>query len=389
MKRIIFFAIVLIVAVLIGVQIKSNPGYILISTHHYAIETRLWFAIVSILISFIVLYYLIRFLKLTLSAPKHWRAWRKHEKHDKAIVNAYKGCLALLNGQWGKAQKQLLSDPKQAPLPALNYLAAAVAAQRNGEDSKSAKYLRSAALSAPKEEVAIGLVKAQLQYNAADYQQALQTLSQLGEFALHNTWILTLLAKIQKKRGDWEALVTLFEPLRQQQALPTAQIHSMAIQAYQHLFSTETDPIALKHLWKAMDKNLQPLPTLSILYVAALNRLNEVELAEKLARNTLKQQWLPELARLYGAIETDHPKKQLVHAEQWLQAQPKDANLLYTCARLAQRLQVWDKAKDYYRASLQAQINAEVAGAFAQLLEQQGDIKQSLTYYQLATKSIA
>ena len=69
--------------------------------------------------------------------------------------------------------------------------------------------------------------------------------------------------------------------------------------------------------------------------------------------------------------------------EHWLKAHPNDAKLLFVLAQLAERNQLWGKAKDYYRASLDNQPNAQVYMAYAKLLEYLGDVEVSLMYYRL------
>lgn len=52
MTRIIIALVVLLVAIVMGIQLSHDPGYLLIAINHWTIETTLWFAILGILLCF-------------------------------------------------------------------------------------------------------------------------------------------------------------------------------------------------------------------------------------------------------------------------------------------------------------------------------------------------
>jgi HemY protein len=385
MRRLFVLLVVLIVAILIGLQIKTHPGYVIISLHKVSIETRLWFAIVALVVSFLVLHSLLRLINLTGSLPSRWRRWRRREKAQRVSNSTYQGLMDLAEGEWKRAQKQLLKQVKNAPAPLVNYLSAAIAAQRNGEQDKRDDYLHQAAMRMPKAKLAIGLVQAQLQYEAAQYEQALATLQHLSDIAPRQKQVLALLAKVYKKLADWQKLMELLPIVQHHKALPESYITKLAQQAYCHLFKQIDELPALKRLWHAAPKTLREQTAILALYLRGLIRLGANEEAEKLCRQALKDNWDSPLAGMYGSI--DCSKKQLAIAEGWHKHHPKDAQLLFTLARLAQANQLWGKAKDYYEDSLALAGEPKVYAAFAAMLEQQGEVKSSLVYYRKGLKA--
>lgn len=387
MKRLFFFLIVFTLAVLIGIQIKLNPGYVLISTQHIAIETRLWFAIVCLVIAFYLVYFLIRFFKVTRSAPGRFRQWRQHEKAQQASKYTYKGLIGLAQGDWGAAQKKLMKHVNHAPAPLLNYLAAAIAAGRDGNLQQRDHYLHQAADAGPKAEVAIGLVQAQLQYDAGQYEMALASLNEIAEFVPRQKHVLALYANVYKKLADWSNLAKALNVAEQYKALPEHQLRSMAVTAYQHVFCDINDVLELKAAWQAAPKSIREQTELGFLYIKALNRLGEVEAADKLTRQLLKQNWLSALAGYYPQIELTNRKKQLANAEGWLNNHGNDPQALYSAGCLAERNALWGKAKDYYLASLNIAENSKVYAAYAHLLEELGDVRESLVYYRKGLKA--
>ncbi len=73
MHRFFIFLLVLALSVWIGVKITVDPGYMLITWHQLALEMPLWLVILILVISFILIYYLIRFIRYLLMLPKQWR----------------------------------------------------------------------------------------------------------------------------------------------------------------------------------------------------------------------------------------------------------------------------------------------------------------------------
>lgn len=87
MKRFLIVLLLLFITVWVGVEIATDPGYVLITRNKLAIEMPLWLASLGLLISFILLYFLIRLLQTLIALPKRWAAWRqrKHQQKQTAI----------------------------------------------------------------------------------------------------------------------------------------------------------------------------------------------------------------------------------------------------------------------------------------------------------------
>ncbi|MFZ0219438.1 MAG: heme biosynthesis HemY N-terminal domain-containing protein [Candidatus Aquirickettsiella sp.] len=85
MQRFFIFLLVLALSVWIGVKVTFDPGYVLITWHQLALEMPLWLIILILVISFILIYYLIRFFKYLLTLPKRWRQ-NSDKKHLQKIT---------------------------------------------------------------------------------------------------------------------------------------------------------------------------------------------------------------------------------------------------------------------------------------------------------------
>ena len=63
MKKILFFLIILALAVWLGLKITADPGYAIFSYAGYSVEMTLWAAVLIIFITLIIFYMLLRWIK--------------------------------------------------------------------------------------------------------------------------------------------------------------------------------------------------------------------------------------------------------------------------------------------------------------------------------------
>ncbi|MBU7095751.1 hypothetical protein KR749_14625, partial [Staphylococcus aureus] len=63
----------------------SDPGYVLITRHKLAIEMPLWLALIGFLLSFIVVYFLIRTIHYFGLLPTRWHNWLLNRQKQKQI----------------------------------------------------------------------------------------------------------------------------------------------------------------------------------------------------------------------------------------------------------------------------------------------------------------
>lgn len=91
MYRFFIFLLVLALSVWVGVKITADPGYILITWHQLALEMPLWLAILILVITFILIYYVIRLFKFLLILPKKWRQnlYKKRLQKTTALDNQH------------------------------------------------------------------------------------------------------------------------------------------------------------------------------------------------------------------------------------------------------------------------------------------------------------
>ena len=374
MKRLLFFLLILALIIWLGIELKLHPSSVAIMLPTTVIHLEAWFAILMLLIGYIVLHYVWLLIKFTFSLPRRWREKRAQQR----LINSI---MMLASGEYAQAQDLASDHINAAANPLLHYLVAAFAAQKQHQTEQRDNNLQSAYELLPDAKLPLGLLKAQWQLEAKQYDSALETLNQLREINAKQKRVLQLLAECYLAMHRWQDLADLQPTLAKHRIFSMARYLKIMGIVYEHLFTTGMDAKRIAVLWDALPKPLQSNLQLIYLYALALIRTKQFSQVEKLLERTLKNQWNWALVRLYGGLDMGNAAEQLKLAQSWLKTHPKDPDLYYTLARFAIRNDLWEEAHNYYRQSLLLRPDAEVYASYAQCLENNGNQQESFVNY--------
>ena len=387
MKTLGFIILFLFVAAALALLALDNPGYVLIAREPWSIEMTLVVFIALLLISVLGLYTLWNLLVRIWKTPREVADWLRRRNVRRAHASFASGLTHLAEGSWTKAEKQLLSGLRDAEAPLLNYLAAACSAQEQGQTEKRDEYLALAHQHAPDEGLAIGMLQAQLQFQARQYERALASLAQLRVNTPKHPPALYLMARVYRELRDWESLANLIPELRRAKVANASDIETLEWQAHRELL-TLAPPArsgdALKQAWNAVPNHLRHKPEFVALYARQLIAQGAMDECEALISTALERDWSDELARLYGLTRTSNPAAQLESAETWLQTHPDNPDLLLTLGRLARQSNHDGKARVYLERAVTLQAPLAAHYELGQLLEQLGERDQALACYRRA-----
>jgi HemY protein len=388
MKKLIIVLLAVAAAIWVTLYAQKDPGYVLINVRGYTIESSLVFSVLLILLTFIVVYMLIRAYVNVKSVGKGYRDWRSRRGSVKANEYLVKGLLELSEGRWVEAEKDVLryadkfADKGRPSL--LNYLAAARAAQEQGAYDRRDLYLKDAHQTTPNAKIAVGLTQAQLQLDQNQLEQALATLRHLQQLDPKHKQVLKTLARLYVDLADWEHVVEIVPNLRKRKIFPDTQIDQMEENAYSTLLDQTVrleDQKALQELWYRIPTAVQEKEAIMVKYIGYLFRVGASDIAEPLIRNALRKYWNETLVRYYGLIKSGDPKVQLNHAETWLSTHENNAVLLLTVGRLSLRNSLWGKARSYLEASIGAGHLPEAYNELGSLLDIMGESTKAIECY--------
>ena len=374
MRTLIAAFLALLAAVLVTLWVKQDNGYVLIGYGTWTIEGSLALFTLGVLAMFILLHLSLRLLSRLWQMPEQVAEWRRKRRIQRAHRSLTRGLVELAEGRWKVAERHLTRHAEQSETPLINYLAAARAAQLQGEHGRRDDYLHLAHESMPSADVAVGLTQAELQLAHQQYEQALATLMHVRSLSPKHNYVLKLLKKLYENLGEWQKLEEILPDLRRRKVIGDKEFQALEGQVLRERLKQESVSVdQLVHYWQSIPKDLRQDQSMLIEYCRRMLPLGAGPRVEPLIANALSRQWVSELVVLYGQIELNDPSHQLAVAEGWLKQHPEDAVLLLTLARLALKNKLWGKARSYLEASISIAPTPESYQQLGLLLERLGE----------------
>jgi len=232
MKALLIIWLFLLLGAAVAVMIQQDNGYVLLSYDVWTVEMSLALLALILVVGFGVLYFLIRFLVRTWLLPKQVKEWNQRRGIRLSQRSLTRGLLEMSEGNWAVGEKFLTKYAEQSETPLLNYLAAARAAQLQGEHERRDSYIKLAHEHMPSADVAVSLTQAELQLADRQLEQALATLKHLRSVAPKHTYVLRLLSRLYEQLGDWEQLHALLPELRKRKVASKEDI-AATVEAYE------------------------------------------------------------------------------------------------------------------------------------------------------------
>lgn len=396
MKLLILIIFSLLLALGIGSYVETDAGQMILTISGWTIQTSFSFFIISIVVLFLLLHYTLRLINRLWRMPVQMGSWQKtrHQRLSERYLS--RGLMALVEGDWNKAEVYLTKGAPHSETPLVNYLAAARAAQQLGAIQRRDDYLLMAYRDDPDAELEIGLVQAELQIKQNQNQQALATLTHLHDKKPKQEQVKKMLLHTYAELKDWDAMLELLPKVERTGLLSREQIQAKQLQAYAGLLrktalesdnsvadKTELLKEKLNNAWLRIPKKLRNQLHLIEVYTEEKINLSDSLECEPLLRKALNKQWDVALMDLYGQVEGKDKAKQLKFAESFLPGHARDAILLLTLGRLSARNKLWGKAKTYLEESIEINARPEAHRTLASVLDELGEHEEAAYQYQM------
>lgn len=386
MKKLIFYFLILALAVWLGVYMHNHPSFVLISIGSYRIEMTLWLAILALLLFLILLRLVIKFVRSIMNAPNAYKEWADQRRSKKSQSKMKSGFFELIKEDWVEAEKQMLSAAQKGRDKILGYMGAAAAAQGQKDIEQRDQYLENARNLADDQErkILIDIQKIRWQLANGEYQTALAQLETLKLSPTEYPYILKAKKDVYFALQDWTKLRSLLPQLRLYHSL-----NEKEMQELENILFRETvaeacvlnNKTKLEKAWNDLPSPLKKDNQFLALYSAALIQLHDSEKAEDLLKMRLRKNLDATLLQQYAAIDSSNPAKQLSRAEHWLEEYPKNAALLLCLGKLCMKLRLWGKAKTYLEAAAKIQPNPQVYLILGEVYEQLDEKNTALECY--------
>ena len=392
MKRFLLFVVMPLVALIIGALIITmvidDGGHVLIAYKNQSLQMSFWVGLLIVFVAsgsfWFAVYFVCRLFSVSSVVPD----WVLARKSKKSHARTTKGLIAFTEGDWASAKKAFADSASHVDTPLVNYLMAAHASTKIGDVAGSEVYLRKAEKIAGAE-TAVGITKAQLQYDNGHFEQCLASLLQLKKQSPKNKRVLSLLTDTYTAIEDWKGLESLLPELKKRKVFDTTYFNKLELNSYISLFASyavvpshqDEETIAyLKSIWKRAASHITDMDTVTLAYVDALVNCGEEYDAESTIRSWLRSQWSDDLVCRYGQVKGQNPQKQLSIAERWLSDRQNNSVLLLTLGRLAIMNNLLPKAQQYFESSIRVQRTPDALGELGRLLAHFDQHEKSCEY---------
>jgi HemY protein len=216
-----------------------DNGYVLINFRGYAIEM----SVPVLVFLLIVIYLVVRAGVRMWHAPRQLGEMAARRRVRKAGDRIVRGYIEMGEGNFARGEKLLTKGVRNSETPLLNYLAAARAAQAQGDRSRRDNWLKMAYDQEPRAAATVLLTQAELQLANEEVEQARATLNKVLEMTPHNPQALRLMAELCLANIDWVELQELLPKLAKNN-----QIHAELLDSWYErtwcalLNAAENDP---------------------------------------------------------------------------------------------------------------------------------------------------
>ncbi|ABM61804.1 heme biosynthesis HemY N-terminal domain-containing protein [Halorhodospira halophila] len=389
MRRLFIYLLILAGAVLTALYFNQQEGYVMLSIGPWRLEMSLLFSAVVLGLLVLLLYLALAALGRLWSMPRRLRSWQGQRRQESARTELTSGLLRFAEGDYDTAEQQLVHSARRSEAPLVNYLTAAIAAQRRGAREVRDGYLTTAEKSGPDANLAVRLLQAQLQAESGQWEEAQASVSAVLDKEPKHRRALELMVGCCRALGDWERLEPLLPRIERQGILPKNELTELNRWVARERLAQAAgeDTQALQEAWRELSRGLRKDPDVICSYVDGLTTLGEVQSAVELIQKQLHKEWNPDLLQRYARLpadDIDTYAARLEKAEGWIEAHRDDPKALYAAGVLALQAEQWERGRDYLQAAVDQTARPEYLRTLGALQEHLGDYDGARATYRLA-----
>ncbi|MCW8331117.1 tetratricopeptide repeat protein [Photobacterium sp. SDRW27] len=377
MIKLLLLVAALIAGIVVGPMLAGNQGYVLISVANQTLEMSLTTLILLVVVLFGAFFLLETIIKRLLSVSSSTRGWFSGRKARKARHQTSTGLMKAIEGDWKQAEKLVVKAAKHSDAPLLNYLAAAEAAQSQGDTTQRDEYLKLAA-DIDGQNLAVALTRAKLQFRQQQYEQAVATLQDLKQNNSRNPVLLALLKDCYLKLEDWKPLLALLPHLSKLGVISAEEAAELEVKAECGLMTHITQQNGSEGLmghWNSLNRKTKQRPELIGCFVKLMSRHNADSEAYTVLRDALKKSSDEGLISLVPALNLSDYHPAIVRLQDLLRFDSSNPSTHSALGQLFMREEKWEEAKQHFERAIELRPNVADYGFLIEVLEKLNDSK--------------
>ncbi|WP_167731850.1 heme biosynthesis HemY N-terminal domain-containing protein [Kerstersia gyiorum] len=384
--------LLLALAVTVAVLLRRYEGDVLILLPDWRVQLPLARAVAVVLLTFVLLYIVLRLLSWALAIPERVRGWRQRRVQKRDMELLEQGWITLLEGRYAQAEKSLtalLDQAKPQRRKVLAALSAARAADELGEFSRRDSLLASAAEQAAGDESlsqAVMLVGADMLLDQGKPAEALERLAPLQENASRHLHAQRLFLRAHHALGHHDQSFALARALSRRGVLGVAEANAiLGAAAAARLRGSQGDD--WRKVWKDLKSEERLVPEVALAGAYCFDAAGQADEAGKILETAINDSFDPRLIEAYAQCDADQVPRRLEKAEKWLQRNADQPELLRALGALCLQGQLWGPAERYLVRSVQLKNDPRTHVLLGSLYDRLGKREESLRHWRLASKA--
>ncbi len=368
MRVLIAIVLAALAAVVVGVLLSYEPGYVMIAYGTLRIEFTL-FVFLLIYLGLLLLGALTLWLIGRMAGtPRRWRAHWNVRAERRAAQRYTQGVVALAQGKMQVAER-VLEQAAQGPLALPSLLAAAHAADQAGARERRDAYLQRAADTDPQATPAVLITQARFDLEHGDYERALASLQALRRAGGRHPGAERDLARVYCALHEPDKLLRLLPSLVSQTGMDPALLEQWAAIALTGVLARGGDkPMAVL---KRLPSGLRDAPGVVHALATAIVA-NDPQTAASVLERSVKRVYDASNVAAYAAIIAIPAQDRLHTLEAWLARYGEKDALLKAAGKVALEADFWGRARGYLGKLQTRAPDPETALLLGRVAEQEG-----------------
>lgn len=335
--------------------LASDPGYVLLRLGQTSYESTAVVAFVLLVVLWALIGALWRLGRWPL------RLWfrRVRRKSRERLAN---GLVALAEGRYLRAEKELARATQYRELRAPAMLATARAALALGETARAEAALDEAAQTAPAAALAL---RARLRRERGESAEAFRLLAAEAKTTslAPSAWVEYIEAALAT--GESAAALAALTPLARGQTLSASTFAALEARVLAAALVQQRSADGLNALWAGLSRAQRRVPEALAAYATRMAQLGQPLPGMSEIEAYLRKDWSDVAVLAYAGLQDADTGARLRQAEGWLKPHPNSVALLTALGRLCVAGKLWGKAREYLERALaisETAANWEVLG---------------------------
>jgi HemY protein len=396
MKSLFWLLAVFAAAVALVVLARVDSGHVLFFYPPWRVEMSMVFFVAAALVSFLVLYLLLRMLGNAFALPATVRAWRARRRRERSHIALAAALQAYYEGRYARAEQEAGFAADNGPSPGVAALLAARAAHQMRDFDKRDRWLDRADAAGEALQAARLVSRAELALEERDFAGARDALRSLHGAGPKHIATTRMLLRAERGAGAWDEVLRLASQLSKRDAIAPALAEEYKVQATVELLARSADdPGAFERRWRGVSAADRVQPRIAAAAARNATALGKAALARDILENALAAEWVPQLVSLYGELpegldqdaRVSEARTRIERAEQWLLERERDSHLLATLGRLCAQAELWGKARSFLEASLSFEETRAARIELARLAERLGQADEAQRHFRRAAET--